>query len=169
MRLAVTCIFALGCSATHVAAVDDGDAGPRVRATPEAGADDGGDAGSGFCAKRSPRATFCDDFEAATLGAAWDLVQQSPPGLAARDLAAFVSPPASLTVTTKRLGPGDLGSIFLRKTVTGTASRAVLGFDVYADDPQPEGTLAIATLDLSLDHLLTLYLLDDDPVSRARR
>jgi hypothetical protein len=154
------CAYACACSTTHAAPAADPDAGGHVRATPEPA----GDGGTGFCATHASGAAFCDDFDDGKLGAAWDFVPPTPPGIASLDVATFLSAPASLGVVTETLGAAELGSLFLRKTVKGTASRAVLGFDFFADDAQPDGTLAIATLDLAIDHLLTLYLRDDDPL-----
>lgn len=168
MRLALAFVLVAGCGSTHAAATVEADAGGHVLAHPDAGPrEDGGadaDVGRSFCAHRTPRAAFCDDFDdLGTLGARWDVLEPSPPGVASTDLTSFVSAPASLGVLTRRLGMGELGSILLRKTIKGTASRVVLAFDYYGDAVQKDGTLAIATLDLSLDHLLTLYLRDDDP------
>jgi hypothetical protein len=171
MRLAFACVFASlipcmgaaagGCSDTQATTAQGAEAGAHVHATPEVA----GDGGTGFCATHASGAAFCDDFDHGPLGATWDFVPPTPPGIAHLDVATFLSPPASLGVVTETVGASELGSLFLRKTMKGTASRAVLGFDFFADDPQPDGTLAIATLDLAIDHLLTLYLRDDDPLA----
>jgi hypothetical protein len=168
MRLALALVLVAGCGSTHATATVEPDAGEHVRAHPDAGPppEGGADAGKSFCAHRSPRAAFCDDFDdLGALGALWDVLEPAPPGVASTDLTSFVSAPASLGIVTRHLGTGELGSILLRKTVKGTASRVVFAFDYFGDEVQKDGTLAIATLDLSLDHLLTLYLRDDDPSS----
>jgi hypothetical protein len=124
-----------------------------------------GDGGVGYCPTRASGAAFCDDFDHGTLGATWDHVPSTPPGTARLDLTTFSTAPAALVITTDALADAELTTLLFRKTANGAASRAVLGFDLFADDAQASGTLAIATLDLAIDHLLTLYLLDDDPIS----
>lgn len=152
---------AQGCGSGRAGALEAPDAGARVKATPSPA--DGG--ASGFCATRTPRPAFCDDFDRGALGATWDVLERGAPQQASLDTVTFLSPPAAFAVTPPRLAAGELGATLLRRTVKGTARRFVFGFAVRADAPPTDGTLAIATLDLALDHLLTLYLRDDDPVS----
>jgi hypothetical protein len=153
----------LGCGTSSSAPTDAGaaDAAPVDAAPPP---DDAGHEASGttrFC--DSVKATFCDDFDKGDLGSTWDFFQQTPPGVGVLDEANFKSAPAAFGVRTKKCAQGDVGTILLRKTIAGGASHVVLAFDVNADVGQASGTLAIATLDLSTSHLLTLYLRDDDP------
>ena len=163
----VLLLAVVGCGTSSSAPSDSGvaESAPPVDSVPPPPADAGHDApgAGGWCATQSPKPTFCDDFDTGDLGATWDFFQQTPPGVGALDLATFVSAPNAFGVRTKRCADGEIGSILLRKTVAGGASRAVVAFDVNADAVQASGTLAIATLDLSTTHLLTLYLRDDDP------
>ncbi len=118
-----------------------------------------------WCEARRPMPIFCDDFDRGDIGARWDYFLQSPPGWAALDDVERSSGRWALAIFTAPLNDAEPGNILLRKTVAGSAARATLGFDVLAEGSQPTGTLAIATLDLSAFHLLTLYLRDDDPLA----
>jgi hypothetical protein len=130
----------------------------------DGGVDSGREASTGrWCDTVSPKPTFCDDFDVGDLGVTWNFFQQTAPGVGVHDEATFVSAPAAFGVRTKKCAQDETGTILLRKTIDGSASRAVLAFDMNADAVQGDGTLAIATLDLSTTHLLTLYLRDDDP------
>ena len=159
----VACVAAcaIGCSETRPAAITEAEAGTHVPASPVPD----GDGGTGYCATHAAGSAFCDDFDHGALGTGWDFVQPTPPGRATLDTITFLSPPAALVVATEVVADAELASIFFRKTEKGSPSRAVLGFDVFADDIQATGTLAVATLDLAVDHLLTLYLRDDDPIA----
>ena len=175
-------LFALGlaCNALPAVSVDDGgvsapDAGPPASASDAGPAEDSGDAHAPrdgaevgaptWCDTRVPAPVFCDDFDRGELGARWDFFLKSPPGTAALDFTDARSSPNALTIVTGKIADAEFGSILLRKTVGGSPIRARLGFDVRVDATQTSGTLAIATLDLATDHLLTLYLRDDNPGS----
>jgi hypothetical protein len=156
-------LFLAACGGTTSATPPATDAGSDTvveDAAPEASRESGGPS---WCHEHMPPPAYCDDFDQGDLGATWDFFQQAPPGAATLDQAVFVSPPQSFGVVTKKLTGPDFGTILLRKTIPGPASRARLAFQLWADAPQPSGTLAVATLDLSTDHLFTLYLRDDDP------
>jgi hypothetical protein len=115
-----------------------------------------------WCATRSPAPAFCDDFDRGALGAAWDALVQTAGSAVALDPSTFTSAPQSLAVRSKAVGGGEFGNVLLRKTVSSTAPRAKLAFD-FQGDPAPTsgGPVAIATLDMSLNHLFTLYLRDE--------
>ena len=118
--------------------------------------------GQTWCDTRAPVPIFCDDFDRGELGARWDFFLKSPPGTATLDATRARSAPNALAVATRKVLAAEFGSILLRKTVGGSPARARLGFDLFADATQPSGTLAVATLDLAADHLLTLYLRDEN-------
>lgn len=177
-RLALVAV-AFGCNALPVISLDDGGATAARHAEPSPIANDAGDRNEGgaadaarddaeagaptWCDTRMPAPVFCDDFDRGELGARWDFFLKSPPGTAALDFTNARSWPNALTIVTGKVVDAEFGSILLRKTVGGSPSRARLGFDVFADQAQASGTLALATLDLSPDHLLTLYLRDENP------
>ena len=167
-RATLLALCACGTSAPRSTPADAAPDSPPFDAAADAADETGSDVGaSTWCDTRAPAPAFCDDFDRGELGARWDFFQTDPPGVATLDQAAFVSAPDAFGVVTKKLTGPDFGTILLRKTISGTFTRARLGFDLFADAAQPTGTLAVATLDLSLDHLLTLYLRDDDPDAPA--
>ena len=168
----------IGCSRLPLGSLDEGDASVAHDA-PEpplpgdaslaayareggGGRDDADSSAPTWCDTRAPVPVFCDDFDRGELGARWDFFLKSPPGTATLDVARARSAPNALAVATRKVLAAEFGSILLRKMVGGSPTRARLGFDLFADATQPSGTLAVATLDLAADHLLTLYLRDDN-------
>ncbi len=123
---------------------------------------DAGDAAPGrFCDSLVPAPVFCDDFDRGNLGSTWDFFLMSPPGTGVLDGTNVRSAPSAFLVTTALLNGGESGNLLLRKSVVGAPARVRLGFDVLVPVLPSSGAVGIATLDLSTDHLFTLYLRDD--------
>ena len=150
-----------------------GDGTAAADAPDDAGADGASDAGADtlveaesgaptWCDGLSPKPAFCDDFDRGAVGARWDAIVQTTGSSLAFDQAIFVSAPQSIAMRSKNANSGEVGSVLLRKTVLASPARAKLSFD-FAGDPVPAsgGPVWIATLDVSLNHLFTLYLRDD--------
>ena len=149
---------------------------PEAEAGPEPGdagvADAAPDGGprppKGFCAKRTPKPRFCDDFDDGDVDDDWD-VQTVLNGQPSLDTAAAKSPPASFLVETVALGNAESAHVHLRATSSGApAGHVVLAFDLkLGTAPLTKGAVAIATLDVSLSHFFTLYLRDGHPDAPA--
>lgn len=134
------------------------DAGPMEDATRVDAADG---APGRFCNSLVPAPVFCDDFDVGDLGKTWDFFLMSPPGTGVLDGTDVRSAPSAFLVTTALLNAGESGNLLLRKSVVGTPPRVRLAFDVLVPVLPSSGAIGIATLDLSTDHLFTLYLRDD--------
>lgn len=173
--------LSLGCGSTGSSGepADAGDersnveAGPDDAAPVDASSDAGSDAardaeagGGTWCDALSPKPAFCDDFDRNNLNVVWDAVVQTTGSALALDQANFRSPPQALAVRSKNAASNEIGNVLVRKTVAGAPTRAKLSFD-FLGDPAPGsgGPVAIATLDMSTNHLFTLYLRDDDPTT----
>src|SRR5262252_3942113 len=118
MRPALLLCFAFACSARGAGPGDAGSGDARGDVVGDAPEDAGAEVLEAspptWCVTRSPRPTFCDDFDRGDLGASWDFFQQTPPGVAAPDLAVYVSPPASFGLVTRKCALDEVGTILLR-------------------------------------------------------
>jgi len=142
--------------------VVDEDAGRPIPA--EAGTDAKADAAAkSFCATRSPKPKFCDDFDDGDLDDDWDVLTVVN-GDADLDPFSATSAPASFAVATLPVTSMQSAHVHLRTTVTGTATgHVVLAFDMMlASTTFTRGVVAVARLDVSSDHFFTLYLRDGD-------
>ncbi|MEO6574904.1 MAG: hypothetical protein ABIP89_13755 [Polyangiaceae bacterium] len=136
-----------------------GDSGPPPE---DATTVDAADAGpTRFCDSVVPAPVFCDDFDVGALGKSWDFFLTSPPGTGVLDGTDVRSTPSAFVITTAMVNAAESANLLLRKSVTGTPARVRLAFDVLVPDLPISGAIGIATLDLSTDHLFTLYLRDD--------
>ena len=150
----------------------DGPAPSEDAAPPPRG---GGDAGAppdaaakGFCATRTPAPRFCDDFDDGDLDDDWTVgtVLNGEPIL---DTSSATSVPASFAVETLPLGGTESAHVHLRATAGGAPTgHVILAFEMMlATATFTQGTIAIATLDVSQNHFFTLYLRDGDPDAPA--
>ena len=137
------------------------EAGVRDVAAPDA-------AGKGFCATRSPKPKFCDDFDDGDLDDDWT-IQTVLNGAPILDTSSATSIPASFAVETLPIGSNQSAHVHLRAAVDGAPTgHVILAFDLMlATTSYTKGTIAIATLDVSQDHFFTLYLRDGDPDAPA--
>lgn len=144
---------------------------------PDAGGDAGeaGDArkdvvvpASGYCAGLVPKPKFCDDFDDFDLTNDWDQPTAVAPTVIDLDDAVFTSAPLSFYVYAPSVAMGLIGNASLRKTVFGSVSHVNLAFSARLTTTAiTKGLIAIATLDVSLNHFFTLYLRDGDPDAPA--
>ena len=145
---------------TSDADVPDADAG--ADAPVDAKPDTKIDAGPSFCSALSPKPKFCDDFDDGDAADAWD--SQAVVGGSALDIdvSSYTSAPYSLGVFTPALANMQAASAALRKTLFGTAKHSTLSFSTFlvSNPVVTKGSLAIATLDVSLDHFFALHLRD---------
>jgi hypothetical protein len=180
---ALSVALAMGCGSTDVGPVEMTDAAAEAEPVPdadvpdtaEAGGPDVADAGkdvvvptTGYCAGLVPKPKFCDDFDDLDLTNDWDQPTVLAPSVMDLDDSTYTSAPVSYIVTTKALLQGSAGNVHLRKTVLGAVSHVQLAFSAFfATTTLTQGLVAIATLDVSSNHLFTLYLRDDDPGAPA--
>lgn len=171
-----------GCGSTAPVDAGDGDGGPGDGGFVESGlgddaAQDGGgtdggadakadakiDAGPGFCVSLSPAPKFCDDFDDGDLEDDWAFKNVVGTSTIALDDTGPKSPPFAAAVVTKALTVGQSGPAHLRQTLIAAARHPSLSFSAYftTSTTLTKGALAIATLDVSLNHFFTLYLRDD--------
>jgi hypothetical protein len=127
-----------------------------------------GSSGSGFCASLVPAPKFCDDFDDGNATDDWDqatvLAGQSEITL---DTTTSTSAPASLHGVVNAVPVTEGGFASVRSTVTGTPTHVTFALSVRPKTSAiTKGGIAIADLDLSLNHVLTLYLRDDDPAGQ---
>jgi hypothetical protein len=189
-----TSLGGLGGCASASGAGDDGgldapaEADLPVEAPPdrdaETGASDGGsdadadadadaarplpEAGAAFCATRVPQPRFCDDFDDGNLTNDWTQSAFVPGALAELDGTSFVSGRASFHVKTSATGAAAANNALLRLTLFAAVSHPKLSFATRLPAVSfTKGSIAIATLDVSLDHFFTLYLRDGDPTAPA--
>ena len=143
---------------------EDGGAASDARASDADAADATiRDAGPSYCDFLDVKPAFCDDFDHGAVGATWDAVVVIKPGTATLDDTVSTSAPNSLLITTPLVQDTSYGTVLLRKTVTNAAAvtHARLAFSFNPTSmTSATGSLAIATLDLSMGHLFTLYLRD---------
>ncbi len=124
--------------------------------------------GSSYCAGLVPKPKFCDDFDDGDLTGDWDQSTVLPPSVIDLDDSTFASAPLSFFVATKPVAAGSAGNASLRKTVLGAVSHVNLAFSArFTTTTITKGLVAIATLDVSLNHFFTLYLRDGDPDAPA--
>lgn len=120
------------------------------------------------CGALVPKPKFCDDFDDLDLTDDWDQATVLPPSVMDLDDSTFTSAPASFVVATKSVALASSGNVSLRKTMFGSVSHAQLSFSAFfATTTLTKGLVAIATLDVSLNHFFTLYLRDGDPDAPA--
>lgn len=184
--IAIAFAAAVGCGSSDGGVTDVVDAGgpeadpPLEASTPDAPVDAGVDAadtrpeaappGTGFCAGLAKAPRFCDDFDNLDFETKWDFLTVLPQSVAALDDAAFTSAPVSFVALTKAIpaAGGVAGNVSIRKTVLGSVSHATLTFSArFSETTITKGLLAIATLDVSMNHFFTLYLRDDDAAPAA--
>ena len=121
-----------------------------------------------YCAGLVPKPKFCDDFDDGDLTADWDQSTVLAPSVIDLDDALYTSAPLSFFVGAKVVAQGSSGNASLRKTVLGNVSHVSLAFSArYTTTTIATGLVAIATLDVSLNHYFTLYLRDGDAVAPA--
>lgn len=145
---------------TSDADVPDSDA--SVDAPVDAKPDTRIDAGPSFCSSLSPKPKFCDDFDDGDAANAWDALTSVGGTLLDIDVTSYRSAPYSLGVATPPLLNMQAATANLRKTLFGSAKHSKLAFSTFfvTDPVVTKGALAIATLDVSLDHFFTLHLRD---------
>lgn len=148
-------------------------------ATPDASGGDGGDPSDAsdagaeaeassppkdagpYCTTLSPQPTFCDDFDLVDLTPKWDQKLAVSTSFIARDGAYVTSGSLSLLAKSTGTNVGSPVTALVRKTLPGAPSRVRFGFAMRPEaEPPPLGNLWYATLDLSINHLLTFYLRD---------
>lgn len=104
-----------------------------------AGGDTGGGSGGGggtFCAVEAGTHTFCDDFDGPPLAVKWASIEQVGGGTAVTDLTTSYSSPGSL----ETLAPSSVNATTRGRVVKsfGTASRVVLGCEIWLDATPPK-------------------------------
>jgi hypothetical protein len=138
----------------------------------DGGTDSGRDAASDaeggppFCSALSPAPKFCADFDDADPTSHWDQVTVLG-GIStlAIDTTISTSSPASLFASMAARPSGESGVGHLRKTVAGTPTRAKLVFSAHPSETVfTKGAYSIVDLDVTINHIFTLYLYDDDDV-----
>jgi hypothetical protein len=144
------------------------DGGPEAPA--DAGAEARADAAPGgpFCATLDPQPRFCDDFDDGDGENDWTIFTFSPASAGTATLGEdAVSPPYAFSIATNPVNAGSAINIHLRKTLLAPVSRVTFGFAMKIAEPALDmGSLAIATLDVTLNRFFTLLLRDadeDDP------
>jgi len=120
------------------------------------------DAGPSFCSTLSPAPKFCDDFDDGDAANAWNTQTVLGGSVLDVDNVTYASAPYSLGIATPPLLNMQSAAALLRKTLFGTAKHSTLSFSTYfmTSPVVTKGSLAIATLDVSLDHFFTLHLRD---------
>jgi hypothetical protein len=99
---------------------------------------------------------FADDFEDGDLKNNWDVLNVCSGCSATIDQGAFLAKTQSLLVQ-------ETAFSFLRTTVPGTPSRVRLSFlATFPSVTLTQGTLAIASVDISTSHFFSLFFRDDD-------
>lgn len=118
--------------------------------------------GPSFCAGLSKKPKFCDDFDDGDLSNDWAFTNVLGGSAAGIDVSSFASAPYSMGVVTPALANMQSGPAHVRQTLLATAKHPSLSFSAYfvSDPAVTKGALAIAALDVSLDHFFTLYLRD---------
>ncbi len=155
------------------AAPEDAGGAPDSAAAEDGGTADAADAGTSrpeagtsarFCASKGAVA-FCDDFDDGDLENDWTTTTAVPPERTLLDLALeHVSPPYAMYAGIGALGKGVQANANVRRTVPGAFSRATLSFSIkLSATDMGEGSLALATIDVSDSHFFTLHLRDTDP------
>lgn len=149
----------------HDAGADAGDAG-------DAGDADANkpplEAGTAYCVSLAVKPRFCDDFDDGDLTNDWTQTAFAPGSVAELDGTSFTSGPASFHVKTPATGASAANNALLRLTLFAAVTRAKLSFATFLPATTfTKGSIAIATLDVSLNHFFTLYLRDMDPTAPA--
>jgi hypothetical protein len=182
---ACACIAGVACGGDDAATEpSDGGAadGPAIvvdASLPDASAGDGGaepsDASDGaseaeaappkdagpYCTTLSPQPTFCDDFDLVDLTPKWDQKLAVSTSTIARDGAIVTSGSMSLLAKSTGTNVASPVTALVRKTLAGAPTRVRFGFAMRPEAAAPpSGNLWYATLDLSINHLLTFYLRD---------
>lgn len=126
------------------------------------------DAGPPYCLSLVPQPRFCDDFDDGNLTDDWTQSAFVPGSVAALDGAAFTSGPASFRVVSPATAVAAANNALLRRTMFAAVSHPKLAFSALLPKVTfTKGTIAIATVDVALDHFFTLYLRDADPATPA--
>lgn len=129
---------------------------------------DAPDAGLGYCRSLTPKPKFCDDFDDGDLTNDWDQATAIGGSVMDLDDSSWRSSPFSFHVLTKALPAASSGNVLLRKTVLGNVGQARLAFSAFFPTVTlTKGAIAIATLDVSLNHFFTLNLRDQDGTAPA--
>jgi hypothetical protein len=141
---------------------DDADVPDSSDAGHDAAPDVVVDAGPPFCA--SLTAKFCADFDDADPTSHWDaVVAQTGVTTVGLDTSQSTSAPISLLAASVARAKNESGFASLRKTIVGTPTSARLALSVRPSTVSfTQGAYAIADLDVTQDHVFTLYLRDDD-------
>jgi len=108
------------------------------------------DAGAGFCAKLSPKPTFCDDFDLGNpIGTGWSNISQCIGCIVAIDNDASVSPPSS--VLTANTPDANFTEAYLKKVlVTPSTQLIVAQADVRMEKAPPDPGSAECPLELGI-------------------
>lgn len=139
---------------------DAGDAADVDAAKPDA------DAGAKYCLSLVPTPRFCDDFDDGDLTNDWTTSAFVPGAVAALDPTSFTSGPASFHVLTPATNATASNNALVRLTMFAAVSHPKLSFSAFLPAVTfTKGAIAIARLDVALNHLFTLYLRDRDPVA----
>ena len=119
-----------------------------------------------FCSILSNAANppkFCDDFDDHDVANGWSTTTVSPTtdSTLADDSTQFVSAPLSAVFKTKALATGAGANASLRATLITAVNHPSLQFQArFSQTAFTDGSVAIATLNVSLSHLFYLYLHD---------
>ena len=124
--------------------------------------------GAPYCASLVPQPRFCDDFDDGDLTNDWTQTAFAPGSTNELDVTSFTSGPTSYHVKTPASAAAASGNALLRLTQIAAVAHPKLSFSAFLPAVTfTKGSVAIATLDVSLSHFFTLYLRDIDGAAPA--